>query len=236
MRDYKALLLDLDGTLLDIEVSFFLGPMVEAMHGFFSDTLEREKFREGLFGGTQAIMENPRSNGETNREEFYRVFSDFTGLDAVEAEKRFLDFYEQVFPLLRSFARPARGGAEFVTSAAGKGYVLALATNPIFPVTATIERVRWAGLDPGLFRIIPGLENMSSCKPSVRYYHDVAEIIGVDTSKCLMVGTDVEQDMPASDAGMDTYLVEGNIISRGIWDREPDDRGSLEELAEKLGF
>jgi FMN phosphatase YigB (HAD superfamily) len=129
-----------------------------------------------------------------------------------------------------------RGAAEFVDAAARKGYVLALATNPIFPVTATLERVRWAGIDPGLFRIIPGLENMSSCKPSVRYYLEVAESIGVDPSRCLMVGNDMEQDLPAAEAGMGTYIVEGRIINRGIWDREPDARGNLKKLAKRLGI
>jgi FMN phosphatase YigB (HAD superfamily) len=236
MKNYMALLLDLDGTLLNIEVSFFLGPMVKAMHRFFSDILEREKFREGLFGGTDAIMAEPRPDGKTNHQEFYRTFGNLTGVETSDAEGRFGEFYSEVFPSFRSYADPVPGAAGFVNEAFRKGYILALATNPIFPVNATIERLRWAGIDPEVFRIIPGLENMSSCKPSVRYYLDVAEIIGVDPAECLMVGNDMEQDMPASDAGMGTYLVEGSVISRGLWDREPDDRGNLEDLAGKLGL
>jgi FMN phosphatase YigB (HAD superfamily) len=236
MKDYKALLLDLDGTLLNIEVSFFLGPMFKAMHGIFSDILDPGKFREGLFGGTDAIMTEPRPEGETNHQGFYRTFHTLTGIGTAEAEARFGEFYSEVFPSLRSYANPVPGAAGFVDDASRNGYILALATNPIFPVKATMERVRWAGIDPGTFRIIPGLENMSSCKPSIRYYLDVADIIGVDPAHCLMVGNDMEQDLPASDAGMGTYLLEGSVISRGLWPRKPDGSGSLEELAKKLGF
>ena len=39
MKNYTTLLLDLDGTLLDIEVSFFLGPLVEGIHAFFLEDL-----------------------------------------------------------------------------------------------------------------------------------------------------------------------------------------------------
>ena len=236
MRDYKAILLDLDGTLLDIEVSFFLGPMVEAMHAFFSDLLIQERFREGLFGGTDAIMMGPRLNGETNREGFYRVFSDLTGVDATEAEDRFGKFYRDIFPTLRSFGRPIAGGIEFVNRAAQNGYVIALATNPIFPVSATMERVRWAGIDPEVFGIIPGLENMSTCKPTTGYYIEIADRLGLKPAECLMVGNDIEQDLPASDVGMGTYLVEGNVISRGISVRQPDAMGSLQDLARMLGI
>ncbi len=236
MRNFNALLLDLDGTLLDIDMAFFIGPFVEEIHGFFSDVLGREKFREGLFGGTEAIMTAPRPDGETNRDGFFRIFCRITGLNLTEAERRFEKFYATAFPTMGSFARPINGGKEFVTRAAESGYVMALATNPIFPVRATLERVRWAGLDPNLFNFLPGLENMSSCKPSLRYFLDVAACLGVKPETCLMVGNDMEQDLPAADVGMGTYLVKGRVIARGEPAREPDGKGTLEELAEMLGI
>ena len=236
MRNFKALLLDLDGTLLDIDMSFFFGPLVEEMHGFFSDVLGRKKFRKGLFGGTEAIMTGPRPDGETNREGFFRAFDRITAVNPAEAEGRFGRFYATAFPALGSFGLPVEGGFEFVNSVAENGYLMALATNPIFPVSATIERLRWAGIDPDLFQFVPGLENMSSCKPSPRYFLDVAGRLGLKPEVCLMVGNDIEQDLVAADVGMGTYLVEGRVISRGVPDREPEGRGTLEELAELLGM
>lgn len=236
MRQFKALFLDLDGTLLDIDMAFFLGPMVARMHDFFSDVLGREIFREGLFAGTEALMADPRPPGETNEERFFRVFSGITGLNSAEARGRFGDFYDRAFPSLGSFARPVDGAPEFVSAARDRGYFVVLATNPIFPVRASVERVRWAGIDPGCFQFVPGLENMTSCKPSTRYFLDLASRLGVSPEVCLMIGNDLEQDLPAGDVGMGTFLVEGRVIGRPTGGRKPDARGSLKELAGRLGI
>lgn len=234
MDHYKALFLDLDGTLLDIEVSFFLGPMVEAMHGCFADLLDPEPFREGLFGGTESIMTQGRSEGETNLKAFNRAFARITGVEMDEIEDRFGRFYSRIFPTLGRYGRPMEGAAEFVSRAADSGYLLGLATNPIFPRSAVVERLRWSGVDPDFFSFIPGLENMSSCKPDVRFYTDLASRYAIDPAQCLMVGNDVEQDLPASQAGMGTFLVEERLISRGLSDLTPDARGSLRDLARIL--
>ncbi len=236
MNEYKVLLLDLDGTLLDIEVSFFLGPMVDAMHRCFQDILDMDRFREGLFGGTEAIMIEARSNGESNRDGFHRVFGQITGLADGQFVERFDYFYRKVFPTLTGYGRPVKGAPKLVLKAAARGYTLCLATNPIFPVSAVVERMGWAGLDPDTFSFIPGLENMSTCKPRVDYYLELCSILGVSPSDCLMVGNDVQQDLPASRTGMGTFLVEGRVVDRGRTDLVPDARGSLGDLERILGL
>ena len=114
--------------------------------------------------------------------------------------------------------------------------MLCLATNPIFPTSATLERLRWSGVDPAFFRFIPGLETMSTCKPRLEYYLDLATRLNVEPSECLMVGNDMEQDLPASEVGMGTFLVEGQVLSRGRTELVPDARGSLLDLERFLGL
>ena len=128
------------------------------------------------------------------------------------------------------------GASQFITRAEAEGYTLCLATNPIFPTLAVLERLRWSGVDPDAFSFVPGLETMSTCKPRIDYYLELATILNVDPSDCLMVGNDMEQDLPASEVGMGTYLVEGHVISRGKSNLEPDARGSLEDLGRFLGW
>jgi FMN phosphatase YigB (HAD superfamily) len=236
MRNYTTLLFDLDGTLLDIEVSFFLGPMVEGMHQCFQDILDMSQFRKGLFGGTEAIMVEPRSDGETNLDGFNRTFSDSTGMDISDIDQRFRQFYTEIFPTMSRYGKPAPGAAKFIARAKKEGYTLCLATNPIFPTLAVLERLRWSGVDPDAFSFVPGLETMRSCKPGIGYYHELCSILDVHPSTCLMVGNDVQQDLPASKTGMGTFLVEGHVIDRGSSDLEPDARGSLEDLGRMLGW
>ena len=236
MKKYSTLMIDLDGTLLDIEVAFFMGPMVQAMHGCFDDLLTVDSFTDGLFKGIEEIMERPRPVGETNQHGFTSFFSTLTGVPFGEVEGRFDRFYREVFPGLNGHARPRDGAGEFVSAAYEKGYRLVLATNPIFPTVAVMERLRWAKVDPDLFEFIPGLESMGSCKPQARYFEELATRLDTEPAACLMVGNDVQQDLPASDAGMDTFLVEGQVVDRGTGGLTPDGRGGFSELAEYLGL
>jgi FMN phosphatase YigB (HAD superfamily) len=236
MKKYSVLMIDLDGTLLDIEVAFFLGPMVQAMHGCFDELLTRDTFTEGLFRGIEEIMEKPRLEGVTNQDGFTSTFSVLTGVPPEEVVKRFDRFYSDVFPTLNGHARPRDGADQFVRKASERGYRLVLATNPIFPTTAVIERLGWADVDPGMFEFIPGLETMGSCKPQVEYFLELADRAGVSPTACLMIGNDVQQDLPAAEAGMDTFLVEGHLVDRGTGGTAPDATGSLEELGEMLGL
>ena len=102
--------------------------------------------------------------------------------------------------------------------------------------TSARERMGWAGLDPDMFNFVPGLESMSTCKPRIDYYLELASIIEADPSDCLMVGNDMEQDLPASEVGMGTFLVEGHVVSRGHTKLVPDARGSLRDLGKLLGL
>ncbi len=234
-RPYDALLLDLDGTLLGVEPSFFLGPLVEAMSRHFP-SLPRDRFREALFAGTGEIMEAPRRGGETNLGGFFRVFSAASGMGEAEAEEGFAAFYRESFPALSVHTAPIPGARELVEAAAGEGYRLALATNPIFPRAATLERLSWTGIPARHFHLIPFMEETAACKPQREYFLAVAEGLGVAPERCLMVGNDAEQDLPASLLGMETFFVDLFPIRRGKWKGAPSASGDLRALSARLGI
>lgn len=77
--------------------------------------------------------------------------------------------------------------------------------------------------------LITTYENMHNCKPSPRYYLEIAEKIGREPEECVMVGNDAEADIvPAAAAGMSTfYLVcDGEDSSAAV----ADYRGTLEDF------
>jgi FMN phosphatase YigB (HAD superfamily) len=138
------------------------------------------------------------------------------------------EFYRDVFPTLADTARPAAGAREAVLTALGLGLRVAVATNPIFPRIAIDHRISWAGLADVEFDLVTTYEQMTACKPHPGYYRQVAEILGVMPSECLMVGDDHILDMPAADIGMRTYYV-GSLP--GV---SADVTGDLEALADLL--
>ena len=77
-----------------------------------------------------------------------------------------------------------------------------LATNPLFPPTATQSRIRWAGLTPEDFEFITTYDNSSFCKPNPDYYREILGKLNLNAGECLMVGNDVGEDMIARTLGM----------------------------------
>ena len=78
-----------------------------------------------------------------------------------------------------------------IKEAKKKGIEVYLATNPIFPRCATMNRIDWAGLDPEDFKIITTYEDHVYCKPNPEYFLQILEQFELDPSECLMVGNDV---------------------------------------------
>lgn len=89
----------------------------------------------------------------------------------------------------------------------------------------------WSVLENVL--LITTYENMHSCKPSPRYYLEIAEKIGRKPNECIMVGNDADADIvPAMKAGLRTfYLARGDGDDKTV---AADYRGTLRDFREVI--
>lgn len=233
MSKYRAILFDMDGTLVPMDLHEFT-------KGYFMDlgkklapfNIEQKKLVDAIWTGTAAMVKN---NGpKTNRDAFWDTFGPITGTKPEEVDPYCLDFYGNEFVFAKRFTQDNPLAKEAVHLAHEKANKVILATNPIFPMVGQITRLGWVDLKPEDFDFITSYENSINCKPNPAYFASVCERAGVEPSECLMIGNDEREDMlAASSLGIDCYLVTDTMIScpEHPWNGP---RGTFAELVEML--
>lgn len=208
----KAVLFDLDGTLLSLRFDDLLKDYFMCIGQYFRRYLEPELFVKELMAATEKMI-GDTDETTTNLEVFFHHFCLSTGLGE-EMIPIFERFYTEEFPKLAPADAVNPQAREILELAVANGKKVVLATNPVFPEQAIIERLRWANLDDVSFDLVTHAENMHFCKPQTRYYQEIADILNVQPQECLMIGDDRENDGPASLIGMKVFLLtQGNTLS-----------------------
>lgn len=232
-KKYDAVLIDLDGTLIDIDLEMFIKAYVDALSGRFNDRIPRDDFIMHLFGATSVMVEN-NDPEKSNSDVFYEDFCKRIGFSKEEILPVIDDFYRNDFPGLSCWGRELPHAVKVIEAARDSNHMVVLATNPIFPPAAVYHRMDWAGLNAGQFELITTMDNMHFCKPNPNYYLEIAEKINCRPERCLMAGNDTLEDLIAGKVGMETFLVEDFILERHGTDPISNYRGSLEDLADFL--
>lgn len=230
----RAILFDLDGTLLPMDQEHFVKTYLKYLAGYLASYgYDPEKVVEAVWKGTIAMASNDGSR--KNEEVFWTAFSGILG-ERVLAERPVLEqFYREDFQNVRSSCGYDPRSAETVRAIRAAGYRTILATNPVFPAPATESRIRWAGLEPEDFELYTTYENTSFCKPKLEYYREILRLCRLRAEDCLMVGNDAGEDMVTEKLGMRVFLMTDCLIDRGL-DVSRYPQGSFAELLEFLGL
>jgi len=222
----RAVLFDLDGTLLDIDLPGFLSRYFAALGAVMAEHFPGTDAVRAVLDSTSAMQQ--RHDGRTNREVFNADFQSRTGVDLAESWEVFEAFYRDRFPTLGDGYGPGKGARRAVETALGLGLEVVVATQPIFPRAAIEHRLAWAGLaDLGLERLTT-YEIMHACKPLPEFFREAAGMADAEPSQCVMVGDDRSLDMPAGSVGMRTFYVGSDRAAHADW------HGDLDALADLL--
>jgi len=225
----KAVLFDLDGTLLHLDTRRFVDAYVRLLARWFAARIPPERFVAHLLTATQAMMAN-RDPGRTNREVFAAAFYPALGVTEAETAPRLAEFYAREYPALRRLTRLDPNARKAVMTALDRGLDVVIATNPIFPASAVRQRLEWAGIADLPFALVTTYENAHFCKPHPEYFLEVAATIGRRPEECLMAGNDAGHDAAAMRAGMRAYLVTDNLIAGPAGELRADYMGTLADL------
>jgi FMN phosphatase YigB (HAD superfamily) len=205
----KAVLFDLDDTLLGNSMETFLPAYFQALTRYLDHLVPPERLITQLMRATEAMNANCNRH-ITNEEAFASIFYPAMKRDRPTLEQVFQRFYAKEFPKLRSLTQRRQEARPLVARALERELQVAVATNPLFPRVAVEQRLAWAGVsvDDFDFALVTTYENMHATKSHPAYYREVLGRLQRRPDECLMVGDSWEMDvLPASSVGLHVYWV-----------------------------
>jgi FMN phosphatase YigB (HAD superfamily) len=193
------LLFDLDDTLLGNEMNTFVPAYVQALAHRMAAVADPMILANTLMSATRQMVDDP-SPDRTLEEKFDGGFYPLLGLARQDVQGIIDSFYAEDFPKLRDLTQYKPEAVQVVQQLFGRGDQVAIATNPLFPLTAILQRLNWAGLsaDRWPFSLVPSYETFHFAKPNPAYYAEFLAQMGWPKTPAVMVGNDVESDIGAA--------------------------------------
>jgi FMN phosphatase YigB (HAD superfamily) len=200
----KAVLIDLDNTMILFDEIAFYQRYMERVIPFFDPLVAGEEFTDRLLRGIRGLLKN--DGAIANMDFFMDIFC--AGIESRRAQvwERFMDFYRNEYEKIPVEVKTPEGLDEMLEQLRTWGLTVVVATNPLFPEIAQHKRMAWGGLRPESFDGLTHLGNSNFVKPRKEYYQQICDRIGLPPEACLMVGNDAINDMVAGTIGMRTFL------------------------------
>jgi len=194
-----TVLFDLDDTLIANNVDTFIPGYLKALGQTLAE-LSSKQVIQHLLAATQKMSESDLP-GKTLEQTFDEHFYPKIGVSKEQLRGTIDHFYRDVFPSLKTMTQPIPDAVQLVDRLFDEGYTVAIATRPLFPRTAIVQRLEWAGLsiEKYPFAIVPSYETFHFSKPNPAFYAELLAQIGWPDQPAVMVGNTLEDDiLPAA--------------------------------------
>lgn len=232
----KAILFDLDGTLLRANMREFIAQYIHKLSSYCVDLADPEQFKKTLLATIRDLIHIEGDGSMTNEQRVHsKLHRELAIPESVVRESLSL-LRQNDLEGLKSFIHPIPLAQKIVNDCRKTGIPMVLATNPVFPKFMIQARMRWAGLKEDSFDYLTSYENSHYCKPHAGYFQAISDQLGISPKNCLMVGNDLSHDLAAVATGMKTFLVDTWLIDRGGTEWPCENRGdhaSLQKFLQK---
>ena len=219
LRPYKAVLFDLDATL---------APYVQKeMSEVFFSAIEEFGEYKGMgasFGEAfnYAFKKMKQNDGVTlNRDVFVSAFYEKLPDLEMDPEALMDEFYGDYFKeRVRHVVRYRGSEKAMLHHLRENGKTVICATNPVFPVSATVTRMSLSGFMPEDFDFVTHHFDHTYCKRRSEYFEEILQRFSLNADEAIMIGNDTLDDLGAPAAGIRTVLISDYLTNRGDIDVE----------------
>lgn len=195
----------------------------------FAHLLSSDRFAKQLLRSIDVMIKEPKPD-HTNLQTFFDDFSKATGLSYNTLWPIFEEFYAIDFPALQCMSRANPEGKKVIEFALQQGFMTALASNPVLPMAAVVEQIRWAELSVEQFAVIPSIEDFHFCKPHLGFFDEMAKKLKLKPAECLMVVNHPDEDMVARELGLKTFFLSESSADNKLSDYS----GELSDLSQLI--
>ena len=210
----EAVLFDLDGTLLRVQMAEFIPRYIDGLAGHCLEYVKPKKFARAMLGAIRGLILVDGDGHMTNEQRIYATLVEQLSIPESVLRDAFQRFASEGLDSLQHLVQPIPLVRRVLSECRRLGVPVVLATNPVFPEYMIQARLQWGDLGDVSFALLTSFENSCYCKPHSGYFREIAAQLGVAAEKCLMVGNDTSHDLAAAAIGMQTFLVDTWIIER----------------------
>lgn len=245
MAELKAVVFDMDDTLLSINLNAFIGVFALDEANLLAQAARKSAVSmfTSMGGAMLELNNGERAKGDmrTNRQFFADELERRSGVPLLEpAVLDMIEFYErEILPKKNDrliSARPREGAHEAVEAVLDRGLRIALLTNPSFSRTCIECRMGWGDMLDMPFELVTTWEKSTRCKPCAGYYLEALEKLGLSPEETLMVGNDPKRDFPSPAIGLQTAYVGNGTQPHALWNGSMADFAkNFDEIAERFG-
>lgn len=212
----KAVLLDLDNTLLHNPDVAFASRFVQLWNDFFA--------AQGISDAATYLREsiqqatNEQIHTQSINTQLIHLIQRAHAVSEENCAQLITEFYATEYDKLRPCIQPVKGAVPLIHELERLNLAVVIATNPIYPEAAILKRLEWAGLphETDAYAFVTSSDNMHYAKPDPAYYAEIVARVGVEPDEALIIGDSNKNDIePAREIGLRTYRVKGAEVG---WD------------------
>jgi FMN phosphatase YigB (HAD superfamily) len=202
-----TILFDLDDTLLFTNMDRFLPGYFDLLGQALNHLGTQEKTTQQIQFAVQKMVLN-QDPSKTLKEVFDDHFYEPLGTTEEACRDVLNAFYRDEYPRLQPVTQAKPEATELVSWCLSAGMTITIATNPLFPQTATRQRIQWAGLDPEIFTFFSSYNDFHFTKPHLAYYAEVLGRLGWPKRPAVMIGDNLTHDLlPMQTMGFKTFWI-----------------------------